>query len=277
MRAEEMLASSARGEVALDGLLLAERAGRTVGAGLIVFQRDGAAFVWPPVARDGFADEVADAILGEMRLRLDASGAWIGQCLLEPGQTDDRAALVRSGFPYLTDLVFMQRSLADVQFPASTSDLEAVVFDPADNAPEFAAMLERTYHGTRDCPELDGVRSGSEALASHRTAGAFDPSRWWLFRSGGENVGVLLMTDHPEQQAWEVVYLGIVPEARGRGLGRTVLTYGLQAAQSAGRASVMLAVDVRNSYARKIYEQAGFVEITVCAVHARVRERRRCK
>ena len=35
----------------------------------------------------------------------------------------------------------------------------------------------------------------------------------------GRDVGVLLLADHPRARHWELMYMGLVPEARGTGLG----------------------------------------------------------
>ena len=36
-------------------------------------------------------------------------------------------------------------------------------------------------------------------------------------RCGGSDVGVLLLTDHPVDGQWELLYMGLAPEARGGG------------------------------------------------------------
>ena len=58
-----------------------------------------------------------------------------------------------------------------------------------------------------------------EVLSGYRTTGVFDPQRWLLVRQDGEDVGCLLLADHPTSSQWELVYMGLVPEVRGRGLG----------------------------------------------------------
>ena len=39
---------------------------------------------------------------------------------------------------------------------------------------------------------------------------------------------MLLINEHPEQRAFEVVYVGVVPEARGRGYSREMLLEGIR-------------------------------------------------
>ena len=68
------------------------------------------------------------------------------------------------------------------------------------------------------------------------------------------------MNDHPGQSSWEVVYLGVVRDCRGNALGRRMLAHGLAAARAAKRDAVLLAVDCRNDYAGKVYDDLKFVE-----------------
>jgi GNAT superfamily N-acetyltransferase len=171
-------------------------------------------------------------------------------------------------------MIYLEKVLArPVEVPHPV--LETIVFDPRTNADRFARILEQTYSGSLDCPAINGVRTGSEALEGHRNSGVFDASRWKIYRDGGIDAGVLLLNDHPEQNSWEVVYVGVVPEARGRGLGKSMLLSGLSEARDSGRASVLLAVDRRNKYARRVYSELGFVELGLRAVYVRISQRSR--
>ena len=69
------------------------------------------------------------------------------------------------------------------------------------------------------------------------------------------------MNEHPDQDAVELVYFGIVPEFRGQGLGRRVLSEGVRAAALTGRAVLFLAVDCGNTYANALYNELGFTEL----------------
>lgn len=81
-------------------------------------------------------------------------------------------------------------------------------------------------------PELEGTRSLDDVLAGHRAAGRYKPEHWRLGRIPGspKAAAVLLLAEAPGRDAWEVVYLGLTPEARGRGLGHSVLQHALDLA-----------------------------------------------
>jgi GNAT superfamily N-acetyltransferase len=272
-RVADVMESTQLGKMNLDGLLAAKADDTIVGAALYVLQPDQTAFVWPPVVRgDADMPSISDDLLRELCHRIDAAGVWLGQSLVETGAIEDRAVLVRNGFDHLTDLQYLDCSLDGRGGRGeSTPRLATVNFDPATNVDRFASLLETTYLESRDCPELNGTRTGKQALWSHEVSGGFDASRWKIYRVGATDVGVLLLNDRPDQNAWEVVYMGIVPAQRGKGYGREMLLCGLDEARQAGRASVLLAVDRNNSYAQSIYKKLGFVDLGTRAAHVRIR------
>lgn len=268
-RTEEILAMARRGEISLEGLLLAEIAGRPVGAGLFTVQPGRVGFVWPPgVPTDQpNRSSIQDAILADVARRLDELNLSFGQAILEPHDSAAREVLERNGFPHLTDLHYMLWPANSAPIAAPPPRFETETFNAA-NAERFAQVLERTYLQTLDCPELDGLRTASEAIAAHQATGRFDPCRWRLFRHQERDAALLLVNEHPERELWEIVYLGVVPEARGQGLGAHMVQLAVAEARRAQR-SVVLAVDVRNLAARRIYERLGFVDLTVQSVHLR--------
>lgn len=266
----ESLAAEKRGELSLAGLIVAEEAGHKVGAGLFAPQPGRVAFVWPPEAsRDHPRQkEIRRTLLGEIGRRLDELKICLGQAVLDPRAWKTRAEFEEAGFSHLTDLHYMIRP-ADSLGPVEDSD-SSLEFDSFQetNAERFARVLERTYIGTLDCPELDGLRTPEEALAGHQAAGQFDPVRWRLFRRDGRDVGLVLVNEHPDREMLELVYLGVVPEARGRGWGRSLGQRAIDLARRENR-SLVLGVDRRNHLARKIYDRLGFLDLTRQSVHIR--------
>ena len=85
--------------------------------------------------------------------------------------------------------------------------------------------------------------------------------RWFFIQRQGTDVGCLLLNDHPAEQQWELVYLGIVPEARGHGWGEQATRFAQSLARRAGRKRLILAVDATNDPAVSAYTKAGFFEV----------------
>jgi mycothiol synthase len=140
--------------------------------------------------------------------------------------------------------------------PRSSLRLESA---PAADDSRLAAVVERTYEGTLDCPRLNGVREVRDVLAGYRACGAFDPAQWFIVCREKRDVGCLLLTDHPDEDQWEIVYAGLVPEERGAGSGLALARHAQWVARQAGRSRLVLAVDAANVPAVSTYTAAGFV------------------
>jgi len=299
---ESALAALERQELSLEHLFVARDGQEILGVVLAVLRPGGAVFLWPPVARAGCrSDDVSASLLESVAARVDEQGAQFTQCLLDPSDTRGRSALDAGGFPYVTDLILLSRPIGEddveavkrvvkvegVEQPESehgfdTSTISTTLtpstlsFESysADSHAAFARLVERTYQGTLDCPVLARLRGGEESLEAHRATGRFSPEAWRLYRAQGQEIGVLLLAEHPDRDLWEVAYLGVIPEARGRGVGRAILRDGLALAQRSGRSAVEIAVDAGNAPALDLYRELGFVDVRRFAVHLRVSQRR---
>ena len=132
----------------------------------------------------------------------------------------------------------------------------------------FAPCGRSSYTSSLDMPELEGVRSLDDIIEGHRATGRFVPDRWRLGQVPGEpdTAVVLLLSEVPDRDVWEVVYLGLTVSARGRGLGLAAIAHALDLARP-HVSRLELAVDVRNLPAFRLYESAGFVSFDRRSVH----------
>lgn len=125
----------------------------------------------------------------------------------------------------------------------------------------LARALERSYVDTRDCPDLCGLRAVDDVIDSHRATGRHNPALWWVVYLHGQPEGALLLSPFPEQSSVELVYLGIGPVLRGRGLGRVLMEHAIEAAARAGALEMTCAVDMQNPCALRLYQRLGFRSI----------------
>jgi ribosomal protein S18 acetylase RimI-like enzyme len=135
-------------------------------------------------------------------------------------------------------------------------------------------LIEQSYEGTLDCPELNDLRTAAEVVEGYKVQGSFDPDKWFLVQSEDVDVGVLILTEHPPGETWELVYMGVVPSARGRGLGEAIVRFGIEQARQSNAERLVLAVDERNILALEMYRRVGFVMWDRRCVYARVYKRR---
>jgi ribosomal protein S18 acetylase RimI-like enzyme len=183
--------------------------------------------------------------------------ATLVQTLLETDASDHATRLQKAGFRHIADLLYLVSPRDSFPEIRPTLPLALRPYDEQQRS-ALAELIEQTYEGTRDCPQLNGVRSPEDVVAGYQAIGQFSPQRWLIASQEGRDVGCLLLADHPSYDQWELVYLGLVPQARGQGIGFALTRYAQWLAQQAGRERLVLAVDADNAPALRLYAQAGF-------------------
>lgn len=257
-RQRELLgAGGAGGERSLPGLFGAYRAGLLVGAVFSQLQPGKTALVWPPRIAQGEPAQTASKLLSAACDRLADQHVCLAQVLLEADASSDVPMLRNQGFSRLADLLYLVSP--EDQFPTSrpSGPLAFESYRPA-NRDRLARVVEATYCQTLDCPRLGGVRHLEDVLAGYRATGVFDAQRWLIVRHQDRDVGCLLLADHPEHGNWELVYMGLVVSARGRGWGVQMARQAQWRTRRAGRPRLVLAVDAANQPAIKTYAAVGF-------------------
>lgn len=261
------------GTIDLSGLWIALRKARIVGVLLTHPLAGRAVAVWAPeVVPSWRRRSVAVALLRAALADVATRGFRVAQALVD--RTSPRSArgdLIRGGMPRVTQLIYMARPTAPpLLLPPPVPRFSWRGYGPETDG-EFRRVLASTYTGSLDMPELEGVRSLDDVIASHRAGGRFDPSRWGVgsLEAEPDAAAIVLLTDQHERGSWEVAYLGLTPAARGRGLGRVALAHALESAR-AHVPRLELAVDARNKPAYKLYRRAGFLPFDRRAVHLRI-------
>ena len=277
----EALVEAREGRLDLSGLWVAQRRGRLVGALLTHSLAGRAAAIWPPeVETIWVRAALAAGLLRPALTTLRHQGIRIAQALVDPsGPATTAGDLVRGGLPRVTTLTFLERPTHRPESDNFTRTSGSPTFrwqtlSPATEA-DFRSVLQTTYRGSLDMPELDGVRSLDDVMASHQAAGRFEPTHWSVghIDDEPEAAAVLLMSEVPDRQVWEIAYLGLTPAARGRGLGRVALTHAYQQARDAQIPRIELAVDARNLPASRLYAAAGFKPFDRRVVHLAILNR----
>lgn len=254
---EALRKSAERNTGSLEFLFEARRGGRLVGAALAAAQAGRTAMVWPPRLVDGEPEGEAARLLDAVLVKLAESRVQLAQALLTVDATADAALLKRCGFFHAADLLYLVCQAT--AFPTSQveSELDFESYCEA-NQVRFKRVVEATYEETLDCPQLDGVREITDVLAGYRATGVFSAARWLLVAYQGQDVGCLILSDNPDQDQWELVYMGVVPLRRGRRWGLAIVRHAQWLVRRAGRKRLVLAVDMANEPALRLYREAGF-------------------
>ncbi len=239
------------------GALVARTDGHLQGALFCQSVAGASGLLWPPQTQP-HCREIEDQLIDHACRLLADQGAKLVQSLLTLEETSLGASLERNGFAHITQLWYMRH---DLEIPAEllhqTDHLEYVSYASCDRS-AFHQTLLRTYESTQDCPEVNGVREIEEVIAGHKSQGRHDAETWWLASHRGRSIGVLMLGEMADLKSWELLYLGVVPEARGRGFGRELARKALWEARAAEAPQLTLSVDARNSPALNLYQEIGF-------------------
>jgi len=230
--------------------------------------RTATMFLAPPLLADESPEQVR-----ERAAAVDAACNWLereaagrvclAQHLPEPDHRWAVEACCQAGFQRISTLSYLERSLSASRAPpALPPEIRCVGLNEFSGEPAWAPVLERvldaTYEHTLDCPELCGMRGTADVIASHQSVGVWDPSRWWLVYHRDEPAGCILLNHCSAQRAVELVYLGLTPSLRGRGLAGSLLETALHAVSELPADRVTCAVDDRNEPALRLYRSLGF-------------------
>ena len=182
------------------------------------------------------------------------------QAVTEPEGTSPLAqALELAGYERLAVLLYLRRDVfppeANLPLPP---DLEWLPYRRLRQG-KFARTIALTYQDSTDCPKLTGLRTVDETMATHKHTGIFCPRAWHLASKGGKPVGVALVNNL--RGRGELVYLGVVPEARRQGVGRALVTRAIRDTAAMGLPLMGLACDLANTPALHLYESMGFHEL----------------
>jgi ribosomal protein S18 acetylase RimI-like enzyme len=235
--------------------------GRLRAACLYVLTPGHGAIVLPPALAHPLADDqpaLLAPLLAAVAQAGRAAGARLIQSLLDFGPASPVARpFLDAGFVFLATLDYLELDLARASQEPIDPSWNYETFTPARES-DFIEVIRLSYQDTRDCPALDRTRTAADALASHQASGLFTPDHWLLARRDGRPAGLVLVNRMLDRAACELVYMGVVPDFRGRRLGQALLRQAIAHTRAAAVPLLTLAVDAANLPARRLYDQAGF-------------------
>jgi mycothiol synthase len=228
---------------------------RLLGAVWAQPQAGGVAAIWPPQwnnVRPPKPDPLLTALLASPAL----GGFRVAQSLLPDATVPEAVSLLGCGFQIAAELKYLSAA-ARSDLPRRFKALRFVPYS-AERREALAKVVERTYVGSLDCPVLEGMRPISDVLDEYEAVGAYRPELWLFAECDEGEVGCLLLADHPDQNQLELLYMGLIPEVRGRGWGEELAREALRQAARLRRERIVAAVDARNVPAVELYRRNGY-------------------
>lgn len=237
-----------------DGLLVLDAKAITLKATWVQPLQAGMAQLWRPRG----CHDVCQRLLEAAHRAVLARAMTVCHTTLAPHERYLADTLVKAGMCRVAPLAYMTCPLDRLPLTRARTRLNAWQRQSSD---QQAELLTRIQEASLDCPLLTEAL-GSEALLAGFRAQDAAPGKHWHSVHLGEGappVGVLLLAERPAHGALEVMLMGLVPECRGRGLGREVLACARKVAAATGAQRLILSVDITNLPAMALYRQAGFV------------------
>jgi mycothiol synthase len=225
------------------------------------------ATLWTPQFATTNDDRLARALIDTCIRRVGESDTAIVQAIIEPSSARPTNLLQDAGFSHAANLLYLEWFSEVLEVGCSTL-LRFETYN-AQLKSRMKNVIGRTYVGSLDCPILDKMRSLDDVLDGYQATGDFDPNLWMIASAEGLDVGVLLLAPYTKTQQIELMYMGVVPEARSRGIGAALLRCAQSAAVERRAEKLLLAVDAENSPARTLYQRAGFREWSQRRVYLR--------
>ncbi len=125
---------------------------------------------------------------------------------------------------------------------------------------KLGGLIRKTFEGTRDL----ATNSPVDGLSDHMLIKYFSNGislrhleHWYVAELAGEAMGCLLMQIHPHE-TMELVYMGLTPQSRKRGIGSQLVQEARRKALQHNCNMLVTAVDFQNEPAMRVYEKAGF-------------------
>ena len=186
---------------------------------------------------------------------------WANPALM-PGNDVRRAVFAKAGLPLFQEKEGVTWSAREPDPAPSRAHLRSSYSSVAEVGREpFLDILARTVAATLDRQDRYYSRLMGTAGWAHEMLGYLtdeDAATWLLATDAvGAAVGYVLLGDFDEPGTGTIIHLGVVPEARGRGIGGALLAEANTAARRRGFERVLSDADVENRPMLTAFERAG--------------------
>lgn len=254
---DSFLLTTRHDETLARGWWVARRGDEVLAVQLVLPQAGAMAVCWPPTCKPGQQHQFT-ALWAAVRAAMRRRGVSLFQCLVPDNDLLSESLMTALGFRRITHLIAMRyrhdaRRCA-VREPLLRENVTPVAVD-REMESAFEETLFATYAESWDAPEMDEYQRREDILAGY----AAPHCRRWLLRDEpGRDVGALVLTE--QDHVGQLNYLGVVPQARRRGVARAAVEWSLGYFCQHDVAHVMVRLDARNEPALRLYERSGFVE-----------------
>jgi len=210
------------------------------------------------------AEGLRDGLIRRAAVEIAAKGARTIYVALDPDDVLGQAFL---GAGFSRGPLMLEMTGETPPSEAAPGEGRWVLYDASRRA-QFAAVFYRTLEGSLDFPELPVSRDGAKLMETFEGRGGFSAEDFVVLEGAEGGGAILLLVELPER-ALEIAYMGVVPELRGRGVGRLLMARTFERARARGARRVSVTVDSRNIPAASLYRKSGLSEKRAVRVYFR--------
>lgn len=168
--------------------------------------------------------------------------------------------LEQAGWHLARAKAFVERHLQEA-VPVPPRDLDFISLAQVGRPAFVQALLTASQGDPFETSTPESAEQDFSDLVEY-AGDAFDPEGRLLAQQSGEMVGVLLPQRYPDQpHTGTLFYIGVFPQARGRGLGRRLHAEGLQRLQARDVTLYQGSTDLRNEAMRRVFAANGCTEV----------------
>ena len=203
-------------------------------------------------------DPAAQALLQAAYRWITEQGITFCHTVLPPCHYAWEATLFAHNMTRLAELHYLSGSITSSPLASSSNKPAAIQLQAFIELDESAqkALIDGVSQESLDCPDLREALSSETLLAGFYQKAPHAPHYWYSVHVDGQPVGVLLLSPLKDL-CWELLLMGVIPQWRGKGIGREVLQAAFRLAAQEGATEIMLTVDALNMPAQRLYQRAG--------------------
>ena len=165
-------------------------------------------------------------------------------------------SLEKSNFIFIGNLLFLSGNTQN--FKNHSNPKISIKKLPLTNKEIVFKIFQKTIKKTLDFPKLNTFRSPKDLIEGYLHMSHNDKSLWLIAYLKSSPVGIAIASKHPNEKNVDIHYLGVVPEARKKGVGSALLNSLLKKSLAIGCDQAFLSCDAGNTVARRLYEQNKF-------------------
>jgi hypothetical protein len=215
------------------------------------------------IPSSGVEAEALQVLLGQSISELRKHKVTLAQIVLnEPVPTLQMQAITDAGFEELAKLRYLERQTsATIPSKSNQTNHSGLHFQSMETScdVELGKVLEETYIGSLDCPNLHGVRPIQDIIDGHRMSSPYQPEFWFIGTIDESPVCVLLL--NPNDDVLELAYVGVISKPkRNTALLISALRKQLNLHKHHDFQRITLVVDIANGKASKLYAKWNFAQ-----------------